>query len=200
MPMQTRHSRGAVACCIQQSTGNILKFEANLAEVLLGFVMPERSDDFRKRKTAVDNRLQTIGRYRPDHILLIRSAANGDSADTNLIRKQRRDRHFSRKTSQHADEGDMSAGPAGCYRLRQCARSADLDHMIDAASVRQILRLLAPIWRGLVIDDGVGPETLECFQLLLGRRRGDDSRARSFRKLQREQRYTTRAEDQHAIA
>src|SRR5437867_2655678 len=80
-----------------------LKFEANLAKVLLGFVMLEGSDDFLQRKTAVDNGLQTIGRYRPNHVLLICSAANGDPADANLIRKQCRDRHFSRKTSQDAD-------------------------------------------------------------------------------------------------
>src|SRR5260370_41501137 len=82
---------------------DILKFEANLAKVLLGFVILEGSDDFLQRKTAVDNWLQTIGRYRPNHVLLICSAANGDPADTNLIRKQCRDRHFSRKTSQDAD-------------------------------------------------------------------------------------------------
>src|SRR6266700_3176802 len=92
------------ACRIQQSTGEILKLEANLAKVLLGFVILEGSDDFLQRKTAVNNRLQTIGRYRPNHVLLIGSAANGDPADTNLIRKQcPRDRHFSRNTSQDAD-------------------------------------------------------------------------------------------------
>ncbi len=88
---------------IQQSTKEILKFEANLAKVLLGFEILEGSDDFLQRKTAVDNGFQTIGRYRPNHVLLICSAANGDPADTNLIRKQCRDRHFSRKTSQDAD-------------------------------------------------------------------------------------------------
>ena len=77
--------------------GEILKFEANLAKVLLGFVILEGSDDFLQQKTAVDNGLQTIGRYRPNHVLLICSAANGDPADTNLIRKQCRDRHCSRK-------------------------------------------------------------------------------------------------------
>src|SRR2546423_4808815 len=87
----------------QQPTGEILKFEANLAEVLLGFVIVEGSDDFLQRKTAVDNGLQTIGRYRPNHVLLILSAANGDPADTNLIRKQCGNRHFSRKNSQDAD-------------------------------------------------------------------------------------------------
>src|ERR1700722_18320508 len=94
----------------------------------------------------------------------------------------------------------MPAGPAGCYRLRQRARSTDLNHMIDTASVRQIPCLLAPIWRGLVINDSVGPEALELFQLLLGGRRSDHSGARSFRELQGEQRYTTRAKDQHAVA
>ena len=69
----------------QRSTGEILKFEANLAKVLLGFVILEGSDDFLQRKSAVDNGLQTIGRYRPNHVLLICSAANGDPADTNLI-------------------------------------------------------------------------------------------------------------------
>src|SRR5205814_5476411 len=58
----------------------------------------------------------------------------------------------------------MPARPAGCYRLRQRAGSADLNHMIDTASVRQILCLLAPVGQGLVINDGVGPETLELFQ------------------------------------
>jgi hypothetical protein len=85
----------------------ILKFEASLAKVLLGFVILEGSDDFLQQKTAVYDGLQTIDRYRPNHVLLICSAANGDPADTNLIRKQCRDRHFSRKTSQDADQGDM---------------------------------------------------------------------------------------------
>jgi hypothetical protein len=40
--------------------------------------MPEGSGDFFKQKTAVDNGLQTIGRYRPNRVLLICSAANGD--------------------------------------------------------------------------------------------------------------------------
>ena len=86
-----------------QSTGEILKFEANLAKVLLGFVILEGSDDFLQQKTVVDNGLQTIGRYCPNHVLLICSAANRDPADTNLIRKYCRDRYFSRKTSQDAD-------------------------------------------------------------------------------------------------
>src|SRR5438876_10926266 len=93
----------------------------------------------------------------------------------------------------------MPARPAGCYRLRQRAGSADLNHMIDTASVRQILRPLAPVRHGLVINDGVGPETLELFQLLLGGRGSDYSGARSFRELQREQRYTARAKDQHRV-
>src|SRR5947207_6272535 len=93
----------------------------------------------------------------------------------------------------------MPARPAGCYRLRQRAGSADLNHMIDTASVRQILCLLAPVGQGFVINDGVGPETLELFQLLLGGRGSDDSGGRSFRELQREQRYTTRAKDEHRI-
>src|SRR5437899_10740186 len=93
----------------------------------------------------------------------------------------------------------MPARLAGCYRLRQRAGSADLNHMIDTASVRRILCLLAPVRHGLVINDGVGPETLELFQLLLGGRGSDYSGARSFRELQREERYTTRAKDQHRI-
>src|SRR5258708_12666616 len=84
----------------------------------------------------------------------------------------------------------MPARPAGCYRLRQRAGSAHLNHMIDTASVRQILCLLAPVRHGLVINDGVGPETLELFQLFLGGRRGDYSATRGFPELQRAQRYT----------
>ena len=107
--------------------------------MLLGFVILEGSGDFLQQKTMVDNGLQTVHRYRSNHVLLICSTANGDPADTNLIRKQCRDRDFTRKTSQDADEGDMPARPAGCYGLRQRAGSADLNHMIDTASVRQIL-------------------------------------------------------------
>jgi hypothetical protein len=59
--------------------------------VLLGFIILEGSGDFLQRKTAVDNGLQPIGRYRPNHVLLIGSAANGEPADTNLIRQQRPD-------------------------------------------------------------------------------------------------------------
>jgi hypothetical protein len=47
--------------------------------VLLGFVVPERSDDYLKRKTAVDNGLQTIGCYRPDHTLLISFALDDEA-------------------------------------------------------------------------------------------------------------------------
>src|SRR3990170_2518148 len=93
----------------------------------------------------------------------------------------------------------MPARLAGCYRLRQRAGSADLNHMIDTVSVRQILCLLAPVRHGLVINDDVGPETLELFQLLLGGRCSDYSGTRSFRELQREQRYTPLAKDKHRI-
>src|SRR5207248_10709096 len=41
--------------------------------------------------------------------------------------------------------------------------------------------------------------TLELFQLLLGGRRSDYLGTRSFRELQREQRHTARAKDQHRI-
>ena len=71
--------------------------------MLLGFVILEGSDDFLQQKAAVDNGLQTIDRYRPNHVLLICSAANGYAADANLIRKKRRDRHFCSKASQDAD-------------------------------------------------------------------------------------------------
>src|ERR1700730_5055569 len=93
----------------------------------------------------------------------------------------------------------MPARPAGSYRLRQRAGSADLNHMVDTASVRQVLSLLAPVRHGLVINDGVGPETLELFQLLLGGRRGDYSGAHALREWQRAQRDTTRAKNQYRI-
>jgi len=55
----------------------ILKFEANLAKVLLGSVYLKAAPISCSRN-GVDNGLQTIGRYRPNHVLLIGSAANGD--------------------------------------------------------------------------------------------------------------------------
>jgi hypothetical protein len=71
--------------------------------VLLGFVILEGSDDFLQQKTAVDDGLQTIGRDRPNHVLLICSAADGNPADANLIRKYCRDGHLARKASQDSD-------------------------------------------------------------------------------------------------
>src|ERR1039458_9393048 len=125
--------------------GLSLKFEANFAEVLLGFIILEGSGDFLQRKTAVNNGLQPIGRYRPNHVLLIGSTANGEPADTNLIRQQRPDCDFCRYTSQDAALPDVPPQPAACDRLRQRGATADLNHMIDTASVRQILCLLAPL-------------------------------------------------------
>src|SRR3981081_2594056 len=75
----------------------------------------------------------------------------------------------------------MPARPAGRDRLRQRGGAADLDHMIDTASIRQVLCLLTPLRHGLVIDDVVGPETLELLQFLLGGRCSDYLRACSFR-------------------
>src|SRR5258708_19385216 len=83
--------------------------------------------------------------------------------------------------------------------MRQSSWSDRVNHRNDTASVSQMLSLLAPVRHGLVINDGVGPETLELFQLFLGGRRGDYSGTRSFRELQREQRYTARAKNQHRI-
>ena len=80
-----------------------LKFEAHFAKMLLGFVVLAGSDDFLQRKSAVNNMLETIGHYRPNHVLFICAAADGDPANSNLIRKQCRDRHFSRNTSQDTD-------------------------------------------------------------------------------------------------
>ncbi|MCE3225041.1 MAG: hypothetical protein K0S58_3221, partial [Nitrospira sp.] len=60
----------------------------------------------------------------------------------------------------------MPARPAGCYRLRQRTESANLNHMIDTASVGQILYLPAPVRYGLVINGssaagrGVGDEAV----------------------------------------
>jgi hypothetical protein len=73
----------------------ISDFQGNLAEVLPGFVVFEGRADFLQRETAIDDWLHAIGVYRPNHVFLICSAANGDSADSNLIGKQCRDRHFS---------------------------------------------------------------------------------------------------------
>ena len=93
-------------------TGEILQFEANLPEVLFGFEIRERGDNFLQWKPAVDNGLDAIRRYRPNHVLLICSASNRECADANLTRQECPGRHFARKTSQDADQGDMSACPA----------------------------------------------------------------------------------------
>src|SRR2546423_12175915 len=78
----------------------VLNFEANLAKVILGFVILESRADLLQRKTPIDNGLEPVSRYRANHVLLIGAAADGDAADPDLIRKQCWDRHFARKTGQ----------------------------------------------------------------------------------------------------
>jgi hypothetical protein len=55
------------------ASGAVSKFEADLPEMTLGFVMPEGGGDVVQRKTAVDNRLEAIDCYGSNHVLLIGS-------------------------------------------------------------------------------------------------------------------------------
>jgi len=54
--------QGAVRGHAHLPDGIESKLEAHLAEVLLGFVMPEGRADFLQRKTVVDDGLQTVDR------------------------------------------------------------------------------------------------------------------------------------------
>jgi len=100
--------------------------------------------NFLHGKRPVDNGLQTIGRYRPNHVLLICSAADGDPADTNLIRKTVPGSTLRRNYSQTPMMAICPPVLQAVIDCVQCAGSAHLNHMIDTASVGQILCLPTP--------------------------------------------------------
>ncbi|ESX68414.1 hypothetical protein X757_28515 [Mesorhizobium sp. LSHC414A00] len=51
----------------------------------LRFVVPEGGGDILQWKAAVDDRLQAVDLYRTDHVLLVGFAADGNSADADLV-------------------------------------------------------------------------------------------------------------------
>src|SRR5712664_3218025 len=77
-----------------RSTVGASKLKADLAEVFLGFLVLKSSRDLLQRKAPIDYRFQIVCRNRPNHIFLISSAANRNSADTNLSREYSREQDF----------------------------------------------------------------------------------------------------------
>src|SRR2546427_528975 len=147
--------------------------------------MFECGRDFYEPEALVDYRLQAIHRYSPNHIFLVGSAADRDSAYANLSCKQSWHDDFAAKSRENADQGNVSTQLAGCHGLGERGGTADFDHVIDSAAVGNLLCCLAPVRHRFIIDEVVGPEALELRQLFLRRRRSDHSGASSFRELQR---------------
>ncbi|ABA50611.1 hypothetical protein BURPS1710b_3182 [Burkholderia pseudomallei 1710b] len=174
--------------------------QADLAEVLAGRLMGERVGDVVERERAIDDRLDAGCVDRAHHVDLMPATADDQALQVLLARHQRDGRHRAGNPRQHADQCDMAADPACLDRLRERVGAADLDHVVDAAPVRQREHLRRPVRVATIVDDVIGAERACAFQLFVRRRRGDHGRAHSLRELQREDRYAARAEHEHAVA
>ena len=70
-----------------------------------------------------------------------------------------------------ADDVDLPANARRIDGLDDRSGTADLNDVVDTASVRELEHLLVPIWRLLVVDDVRGPQLLCDLELLIRRRR-----------------------------
>ena len=70
-----------------------------------------------------------------------------------------------------ADDVDLPANARRIHGLNDRSRTADLNDVVDIASVRELEHLLVPIWCLLVVDDVRGPQLLCDLELLIRRRR-----------------------------
>ena len=83
---------------------------------------------------------------------------------------------LSSNPGQHADQGNMTADPAGVDRLGQCSRSADLNDSVNPLPGDSCCGS-TPFRFALVVDQVVRAEILQTRQFFIGRRGGDDRRA-----------------------
>ena len=72
-----------------------------------------------------------------------------------------------------ADDVNLPANARRIDGLDDRSGTADLNDVVDTASVRELEHLLVPIWRLLVVDDVRGPEGLEVVGVLQRRCRDD---------------------------
>src|SRR5262249_4573279 len=81
--------------------------EADLTEVVLGPVILQGGSDLLETEGSVNHRLQPVHLDRADHVFLVGSAADRDSAHADLRGKQGRYEHLARETRQHSDQCDV---------------------------------------------------------------------------------------------
>src|SRR3546814_13318609 len=87
----------------------------------------------------------------------------------------------------------MAADARRHHRLVERPRAADFDHRIDAAPAGEFERLGAPGWHLLVIDQLIGAERLQSFELRFGRPRRDHPTVRRLAELPRKTQYPAAA-------
>jgi len=94
----------------------------------------ERIGKLLEREAAVDDRADAAAIERAYEILLVVPAADDQALQPRLLRHQGGRRHLTGAAGKHADQRNMSADAHRLDRLRQRARAADLDNMIDTAA------------------------------------------------------------------
>ena len=93
------------------------KFEANLSEMRVAFLMPKGRHNVFEGEAAVDHWFDPRLINRPDHIQLLATAPDEDSLQAHLLDEcgNKGDRAFD--AGKDADQRDVAAYPNGRHRL-----------------------------------------------------------------------------------
>ena len=150
--------------------GRLGSAAGHLADVPAGTEVFDRGSDILKGKHAVDYRSQLMCADGGKHALELVAAADGDTLEPDVLHHDRRQVEVGLGAAEHADERDRAADAHGPDRLRERARAANLDHMVDAASRSERACPAAPIRHLVIIDDVAGAKLSQALQAI-GRRR-----------------------------
>jgi hypothetical protein len=163
--------------------------EGELAKVLLvPHVLVGLLEAGEVKDLVIDDGVDVVGLNGSAHVLHLQARADEDTADgADVHEGVEVGRLVLAHAADEADDGDDAVNGDGLERLRHSRGPADLDDVLDAdAAGRQLLGLLTPVGRLLVVDDVVGAVLLQQLGLLGGAGGRDDAGAGSLCELQRE--------------
>jgi hypothetical protein len=138
--------------------------EGELAKVLLvPHVLVGLLEAGEVKDLVIDDGVDVVGLNGSAHVLHLQARADEDTADgADVHEGVEVGRLVLAHAADEADDGDDAVNGDGLERLRHGSGSADLDDVLDAdAAGRQLLGLLTPVGRLLVVDDVVGAVLLQ---------------------------------------
>lgn len=167
---------------------HLLDGDTDLAKVALVPLVLVRLLGLLERERLVNDRLDVVGLDSKTHILELRTRADEDTPDgANVHERINQNRRLVLlEATNEANDGDDALELDSLERVARRAGAADLNDVVDADAARQLLGRLAPVRILLVVDDVVRAQLLQLVHLVLRARRRDDSCARGFGELDRE--------------